>query len=221
MASSTTDTIAGTPTADGSYTFTVTVTDTVTPATYSQSYTLVVATQIPQPKLKLLPTIAALENPITLITTGGSGASTPTFTVTDGTATGCTVAGDTLTSTAVGTCLVTAAEAATPIYLAVSSGAVTFTFVANPIPTAVLTAKHVKGTALIGKTVTLTITGTDFHGKPAITSSNRGTRVAVRGDSGTLLTIRVTASLKAHKGVGTFTINEANGDSVKIKYVTR
>jgi hypothetical protein len=36
-----------------------------------------------------------------------------------------------------------------------------------------------------------------------------------------LLTVRVTASLKAHKGIATFTIKEGNGDTVKIKYVTR
>ena len=87
-ASSTTDSITGTPTVDGSYTFTVTVTDSTTPATYSQSYTVVVASQIPQPKLSVLATIAALEHPIALITTGGSDTSAPTFTVIDGTATG-------------------------------------------------------------------------------------------------------------------------------------
>ena len=36
-ASSTTDTISGTPTSDGNYTFTVTVTDSVTPATYTRT----------------------------------------------------------------------------------------------------------------------------------------------------------------------------------------
>ena len=115
----------------------------------------------------------------------------------------------------------TATEAATATYLAVSSAATTFTFVANPKPIPVLTATHVHGTAQIGKTVTLTISGTDFHGTPRIASTNPGTRVVVRGDSGKLLTLRVTASLKSHKGVATFTINESSGDSVKIKYVTK
>jgi hypothetical protein len=221
MANSTTDTITGTPTVNGSYPFTVTVTDATTPATYSQIYTLVVATQIPQPKLKLLATIAALENPVALITIGGAGINPTTYAVTDGTATGCVISGTTLTATAIGTCIVTASQAASATYLAVTSAAVTFTFVANPLPIPVLTATHVKGTAVIGKTVSLTITGTDFRGRPAITSSNRGTRVAVRSDSGVLLTVRVTASLKAHKGIATFTIKEGNGDTVKIKYVTR
>lgn len=220
-ASSTSDTITGTPTVNGSYPFTVTVTDATTPATYVQNFTLVVASQIPQPKLKLLATIAALENPVALITTGGAGVNPATFTVTDGTATGCAITGTTLTATGVGTCLVTATEAASATYLAASSGAVTFTFVANPLPIPVLTATHVHGAAVIGKTVSLTITGTDFHGRPTVTSSNRGTRAVVRGDSGTSLSLRVTASLKAHKGTATFTIQEANGDSVKIKYITK
>ena len=191
--SSTTDTITGTPTVNGSYPFTVIVTDTTTPATYVQSFTLVVASQIPQPKFKLLATIAALENPVALITTGGAGINPATFAVIDGTATGCSITGTTLTASAVGTCIVTATEASSATYLAVSSGAVTFTFVANPLLIPILTATHVRGTAVIGKTVSLTITGTDFHGKPTITSSNRGTRVVVRGDSGTSLAIRVTA----------------------------
>jgi hypothetical protein len=72
MANSTIDTSTGTPTVNGSYPFTVTVTDVTTPATYSQSYTFVVATQIPYPKLKLLATIGALENPVALITIGGA-----------------------------------------------------------------------------------------------------------------------------------------------------
>jgi large repetitive protein len=219
-ASSTTDTISGTPTVNGTYNFTVTVSDSTTPATYVQAYTLVVASQIPQPKFSLLPTVAALEHPIALITTGGAGINTPTFAVTNGTATGCSITGTTLTATTTGTCLVTASEASSPTFLAATAGPVTFTFVANPPPPAVLKATHVKGTAVIGKTVTLTIAGANFSGKPTIKSSNPGTRVAVTRDTGKSLTVKVTASAKAHKGAGTLTITEGSGKSVKIRYVT-
>jgi hypothetical protein len=219
-ASSTSDTLVGTPTVNGTYGFTVTVTDATTPATYTQAYTLVVASQIPQPKLSLLSTVAALEHPIALITTGGAGVNTPTFAVTNGTASGCAITGTTLTATTIGTCMVTATEASSATYLVATSGAVTFTFVANPPPPAILTATHVKGTAVIGKTVTLTIAGSNFSGKPTVKSSNPGTRVAVTRDTGKSLTVKVTATAKTHKGSGTLTITEGNGKSVKIKYIT-
>jgi hypothetical protein len=219
-ASATTDTITGTPTVNGTYGFTVTVTDATTPATYTQAYTLVVASQIPQPKFSLLSTVAALEHPIALITTGGAGVNTPTFAVTNGTATGCAITGTTLSATTIGTCMVTASEASSATYLAATSGSVTFTFVANPPPVAVLTATHVKGSAVIGRTVTLTIAGTHFSGKPSIKSSNPGTRIVVTRDTGKSLTVKVTATAKSHKGAGTLTITEGNGKSVKIKYIT-
>jgi hypothetical protein len=163
---------------------------------------------------------AALEHPIALITNGGGGVNTPTFSVTNGTATGCAVTGTTLSASTTGTCLVTANEAASATYLAASSGAVTFTFVANPPPPAILTATHVKGKAVIGKTVTLTITGSNFEGKPVIKSSNRGTRIKVTRDTGRSLTVRVTAARTARKGIGTLTITDSNGKTTKIKYVT-
>lgn len=219
--SSSTDTITGTPTVNGTYAFTITVTDAITPETYSQKYTLVVASQIPQPALSLYATTASLGNSVGLITSGGSGTSAPTYTVTNGTATGCAISGTSLTATTVGTCLVKATEAATTTYLVANSATVTFTFIAVAKAPPVLTATHVRGTAVIGKTVTLTIAGTAFSGKPKITSTNRGTRVAVIRDTGTLLTVRVTATAAAHKGSGTFTITEANGDSCTVKYVTK
>jgi len=221
QASSTTDSIAGTPTTNGSYTFTITVTDAITPETYVQQYTLVVASQIPQPTLKLLATIAALENPITLITTGGAGTSAPTFAVTNGTATGCAISGTSLTATSIGTCIVTASEAATSTYLVANAKAATYTFVANPVAPPAVVATRVTGTAIIGKTVVLKISGRNFTGKPTVTSTNPGTRFSVAGDTGSLLTLRVTATAKAHKGIGTLTITELNGTSCKIKYVTR
>lgn len=219
--SSATDSIAGTPTADGTYNFTVIVTDSTTPATYTQAYSLVVASQIPQPALKIFPVVAALEHPIKLITTGGGGVNSPTFTVTDGTATGCAVSGSTLTATTVGTCTVTATEAASSTYLAVSSDPVTFTFVTNPPAPRIVTATRVTGVAEIGRTVTLTIVGKYFTGKPSIKSTNPGTRVVVTRDKGSSLTVRVTASSKAHKGSGTFTITEASGISCRVRYVTK
>ena len=66
--------------------------------------------------------------PLTLTTSGGSGTGAVTYTVVNGTATGCTVNGSgpyTLTSTSAGTCLVTATKAADANYLVTSSAQTT------------------------------------------------------------------------------------------------
>jgi hypothetical protein len=74
------------------------------------------------------------------------------------------------------------------------------------------------GTAIAGKTVTMTISGTGFYGQPKITSSAAGTKAKVSKDSGKLLTVRVTtkAGTKARKY--TFTVRLANGKSGKASY---
>jgi hypothetical protein len=82
-------------------------------------------------------------------------------------------------------------------------------------------ATSVHGSAVIGKTVTLTISGSGFYGKPRITSTGSGVRAAVSHDSGHLLTVRVTVSAKGHKGEHTFTITDADGKSCRINYATK
>jgi len=73
------------------------------------------------------------------------------------------------------------------------------------------------GTAIAGKTSTLTISGTGFYGQPRITSTAAGTKVGVTKDTGKLLTIRVTTKAGV-AGEHTFTITLANGKSGKANY---
>ncbi|MFZ0249564.1 MAG: hypothetical protein WAL61_06430, partial [Acidimicrobiales bacterium] len=66
-----------------------------------------------------------------LTTSGGSGTGAVTYTVTNGTATGCAISAATpykLTSTSAGTCNVTATKAGGTNYLPVSSAATVVTF---------------------------------------------------------------------------------------------
>jgi hypothetical protein len=76
----------------------------------------------------------------------------------------------------------------------------------------------VHGSAVVGRTVTLTISGTGFYGQPKITSSAPGTRAVVTKDSGKLLTVRVTTAKTTKAGEKTFTIKLANGKSGKRNY---
>ncbi len=72
-----------------------------------------------------------------LKTTGGSGTGVLSFTVANGTATGCALSGTTLKSATAGTCIVTATKANDATYAAISSAATTVTFAKLAIPGAV------------------------------------------------------------------------------------
>jgi hypothetical protein len=149
-------------------------------------------------------------------------------------------AGAVVTATAGGTCGAATVVSATSITVSCTFGAVPSTgsslVVTNldggsatsapavtPPPPA---PKHphatkVHGSAVLGKTVTLTISGTGFYGKPRVTSTGSGVRVAASHDSGTLLTVRITVSAIGKKGEHTLTITDPDGKSCRINYATK
>jgi hypothetical protein len=159
---------------------------------------------------------------------------TTAFTITGtGFQTGATVA-----ASSDGTCGSAAVVSATSITVSCTLGAASATPVSlivtnvdggSATSTAVLTAAapkvtgphatHVNGSAVTGKTVTITITGTGFAGAPKITSNAAGTTAKVSHDTGKLLTVRI--STKAGKGEHTLTIRNADGKSCKINYATK
>jgi hypothetical protein len=85
-----------------------------------------------------------------------------------------------------------------------------------PAPAFKVTGAH--GTAVAGKTSTLTITGTGFYGQPKITSNAAGTKVGVSKDTGKVLTIRVTTKAGTKAGTHVFTIRLANGKTGRANY---
>ena len=117
----------------GPYTLTTTsggtclVTATMTTPNYnnvSSAQTTVTLTPANQATLKVTSTSGIYPTALTLTTSGGSGGGAVTYAVAPGTASGCTLNGSgpyTLTSTSVGTCLVTATKAADVSYLQISS----------------------------------------------------------------------------------------------------
>jgi hypothetical protein len=106
----------GTATVDGSAT-----------VTFSSDPVFVVAeaTLTSQAALSLTTFKGTVGKPLRLATSGGSGTGAVTFTVNDGSASGCVVSGTSLKSTTAGTCEVTATKAADSTYLVTSSSATT------------------------------------------------------------------------------------------------
>jgi hypothetical protein len=103
------------------------------------------------------------------------------------------------------------------------TGSGTFTLNGGPnpntaTPTPKATAAH--GVAHLGKTSTVTISGTHFYGQPKVTSNNPGVKVTVNGDSGKTLTLHITSKKTSKKGVHTLTITFKNGESTHVKYNT-
>jgi hypothetical protein len=74
---------------------------------------------------------------LALATSGGSGTGAVTFTVSNGTASGCAILGSSLTAASAGTCIVTATKKADSAHTAISSPATTITMSLPARPSAV------------------------------------------------------------------------------------
>lgn len=170
----------------------------------------------PQATLSVTSKSGVVGTALTLSTSGGSGTGAVTYTVTNGTATGCAVSGDTLTAKSIGTCLVTATKAASAGYQAATSASTTVTFVA-PGPKAI----RVVGTVTVGKTQTVTVVGSNFTGRPAVTSNVAGFIARVTHDSGSRLTVVITINRPNKPGVRVMTITLANGKKTSVRYSLR
>ena len=78
-------------------------------------------------------------------------------------------------------------------------------------------AMNVRGHAVAGRTVVMTVVGSGFYGRPLVTS-HAGTFAQVVRDSGTSLVLRVTVLKGSRNGVFTFTVFMSNGTSCKVRY---
>jgi len=151
-----------------------------------------------------------------LTAVGGSGSGAISFTVTPGTA-NCSVNGDVLSFTQVGTCTVTVTKSADASYLSASSAPTVVTINLPKSPHAL----RVSSAAWTGRSVRTTIVGTGFYGQPKIISSNRSTRVGVSSDNGKVLEIVITVSKTAPRGIHTLTLTFAHGDRTSVLYNQR
>jgi major membrane immunogen (membrane-anchored lipoprotein) len=97
----------------------------------------------------------------------------------------------------------------------------TFSFKLNvATPKVPPTCTSITGHVVAGRTVTLTIHGTGFYGRPYI-SSHAGTTAFVIRDTGTVLLVRVTSRARSRNGVFTFTITQSDALSCTIRYNQR
>ena len=141
--------VAGTATVSG----TATVTFTTDPV-----FVVTAVEKSAQSALKVNAATAPVSHSVKLSTIGGSGSGAVTYSVTDGTAKGCTLTSSspiTLSATTFGTCNVTAIKSADGDYGAVSSLAATVKFTA--LAQASLKVSSAKG--IVGKPVALSATG--------------------------------------------------------------
>jgi hypothetical protein len=86
---------------------------------------------------------------------------------------------------------------------------------ASTTKAAVFHVSGVHGAAVVGKTVTITISGTGFYGQPKITSTAVGSKFGVSKDTGRLLTVRATIKAGTKSGEHTLTVKLADGKSGK------
>jgi hypothetical protein len=170
-----TATITGTFTPDDSVNYTVVTATTTVSVTQATQSTLTITS----------PNTFTYGSSLRLVTAGGSGSGAVTFTVTNGTAAGCSLAttmtGTMLTSSSTGTCLVDAAKAGDPNFTPTTAAQQTVTVVkANQTVAFTTTAPTmprpfgtyaVAATASSGLAVTLSIT----TGSPSICQLSAGT----------------------------------------------
>jgi hypothetical protein len=111
----------------------VIVTNTIgeTSATATSSVAILTVTKADQASLTLTSIAGILGQPLTLVTSGGSSNGALSYTVSNGSATGCSIRTAILISSIVGTCRVTVVMAGNTTYNSVSTGAVTVTLAAS------------------------------------------------------------------------------------------
>ena len=103
--------------------------------------------------------------------------------------------------------------------LRVSTLAATTTTTTTTVPKVTTpVAQHVIGYVVPGRTVTLFITGQGFYGRPKVTS-HPGTTAFVTKDTGTTLTVRVSARRGSRNGTFTFTVVMANAKTCRVRYI--
>ncbi len=190
-------TIGNTPTAAGTFNFTVTATDssTNTPATLATNYAIVVSLAA-QATLTAVPAATTINtsSTTTLGSSGGSGTGAVTYAVASGS---CSIAGTSLTAPASsGTCTVTATKAADSTYAVATSAAITITVNTTPTPTLTFATQNTASVMLTGS---LTNAATSsIPGGGAITYASSNSAVALVDVAGVITPVSAgTATITA------------------------
>ena len=134
--------------------------------------------------------------PITLTTTGGSGAGAVSYaTASDG----CSITGALLTTTQPTTCVVSATKAANGIYASVTSA--TASFILAAAAQSVLTISNVTKTAIAGNVITLSSTGGSGAGAVSYATATDGCVISDLALTTTKPTTCLVSATKAANGI--------------------
>jgi hypothetical protein len=186
---------------------------------------------------------AIFGTPYKIVISGGSGTGALTETVTAGSAQGCTINGDTLTSSTAGTCLIFATKALDQNYETATANAYVF-FLSYVIDQPVATSSSASEIALSGATSltqdsntppsitglstltislsgggSLTITGTGFTGSITV-KFWRNKSVAATSGNGTTITIPVSSIQSAGATSGRIAVITTAGEAVSLDTLT-
>ena len=156
---------------------------------------------------------------LSLTSSGGSGSGAVSYAVTSAGSALCSVSSGILHASTAGTCQVTVMKAGDTIYLDAKSNATTVTL-ARRVASAPRAIK-MSSAVFTGRSIVTSVIGAHFYGQPRFNSSVGGTRVGVIRDTGQVLTIRVTISAFAPRGVHTFFLVFAHGQRTSVRYNQR
>jgi len=217
--------------ADGAVTFSsagtctanVTVTADANYLAATSATTTITINKASQAALSITPTTGTYPGPIALSTTGGSGGGAVTYVTSNGTATGCTMTGASLSFSSAGTCIVTATKATDTNYNTVSSSATTIT-IAKGTPTATLAVNNspvaYNGTA---KAATVAISASSVAGSVgsiltggSATQTNAGTYAVTASFNPTDTNYNSLTGLSA----GNFVISKGSPTPITITTIT-
>jgi hypothetical protein len=179
----------------------------------------------PAPTITSVTPASALANTTTTFTLAGTGFAS----------------GVTVTATADGTCGLSTLGSSTSLSVSCTFGAPSGTAAAllvtnpnggsansatvlagsniPPPPPTKLRITGEKGNAVVGRAVSLTVTGTGFSAKPSVTSTGSLVKTVVLSASATRLIVRVTASKTARPGRRTLTFTFAKGKVARLNYL--
>jgi hypothetical protein len=187
---------------------------------------------------------AIFGTPYKVMVYGGSGIGALTETVTAGTALGCTITGDTVTSTSVGTCLVYATKAQDKNYETATAASYVY-FLTYAISQPVVAPSTSSDIALSGATAltvdsttppsitglstltlsiagggTFTITGTGFNASGLTVKFWRNKVVTPSGSTSTTITLNVSDIGAAGAATGRITVITVNGQDFSTDTLT-
>jgi hypothetical protein len=152
---------------------------------------------------------------VQLTSKGGSGTGIITYTVSNGTATGCAVNHAVLTSSTPGTCVVTATKAASSTYAPVSSPP---TVVSISFTSTTWRVTGFSGVLRGGKTTMVTLRGTGNFSHSSVKPVH-GWTIKVVKRSSTSLKLRVKVSTSVKPGVYALVLKDTSGATTRVYVV--